>query len=141
MEFIPAGELIGLAHQVRHINITQSPMVPDGDYKFIDMYCVDPECDCRKTIIYVYRNNIHVSAISFGWESPDYYQKWAGRRDDDQAGLEMSGASIDMNSPNRVSPKGMLDFFNALLNEEWIGKFKTHYAAVKKKVAKKKKKK
>jgi len=48
MEFIPAGEVIGKAHQVRSVRIAQSSQLPDEEYSFIDMYCSDPECDCRK---------------------------------------------------------------------------------------------
>lgn len=36
MEFVPAGEIIGKAHQVRTVSITQSPQLPDGEYSFID---------------------------------------------------------------------------------------------------------
>ena len=39
MEFIPAGEIIGDAHQIRSVQIAQSPQLPDGEYSFIDMYC------------------------------------------------------------------------------------------------------
>lgn len=31
MEFIPTGEIIGEAHQVRTISIEQSPQLPDGE--------------------------------------------------------------------------------------------------------------
>jgi hypothetical protein len=41
MEFIPAGEIIGEAHQVPTVSIKQSPQLPDGGYSFIDTYCGD----------------------------------------------------------------------------------------------------
>ena len=56
MEFIPAGEIIGDAHQVRTVTIRKDPLLPDGEYGFIDTYCADPDCDCRKTMIQVIHN-------------------------------------------------------------------------------------
>lgn len=135
MEFAPAGEIIGAAHQVRTVRLADSRQLPDGDYRFIDMYCIDPSCDCRKTMIQVYRNDVLVSTINFGWESRDFYQKWMGCPKDYDIAPAMTGASIDVSSPDGVSPRGMLAFFNALLDDKWIAKFKTHYAAVKKKLA------
>lgn len=135
MEFAPAGEIIGAAHQVRTVRLADSRQLPDGDYRFIDMYCTDPACDCRKTMIHVYHNDVLVSTINFGWESSDFYQKWMGCPKDYNIDPAMDGASIDISSPDGVSSQGMLAFFNALLDEQWIAKFKTHYAAVKQKLA------
>jgi len=74
MEFVPAGEIIGAAHQVRTVGLRNSRQLPDGDYRFVDTYCTDPSCDCRKTMILVYRNDVHVSTINFGWEPQSFYQ-------------------------------------------------------------------
>jgi hypothetical protein len=131
MKFIPAGEVIGEAHQVRSARIAQSPQLPDGDYSFIDMYCSDPKCDCRKTMIQVLRNGKHVSTINYGWESAVFYKMWMGSSSWDNQFPPMSGATIDLTSPNLVAEEGMLGLFNALLNDMWIAKFKRHYKEVK----------
>lgn len=44
---------------------------------------------------------------------------------------KMHGASIDITSPGLVDPGGILELFNALLNDIWIAKFKRHYSEVK----------
>ena len=87
-------------------------------------------------MIQVFRNDILVSIINFGWESRDFYQKWMGCPNDHTIDPPMHGASIDISSPNIVPSEGILAFFNALLDEEWIEKFRTHYADVKQKLAK-----
>lgn len=135
MEFVPAGEFIGDAHQVRTVGLRDSRQLPDGNYRFVDMYCTDPACDCRKTMILVYRDDVHVSTINFGWESAAFYQEWIGDSHEDDIGVSMNGASIDITSPDGVSPRGMLAFFLALLDENWLAKFKKHYAGVKIRVA------
>ncbi|MBI5605998.1 MAG: hypothetical protein HY879_21900 [Deltaproteobacteria bacterium] len=134
MKFTPAGEIIGKAHRVRTVMIVDSPQLPDGEYRFIDMYCTDPSCDCRKTMIQVFHNGAFVSTINYGWEPPSFYEKWMGGKWDDEIMLQMHGASIDITSPNRVSPKGILGLFSALLDEKWIGIIKKHYRAVKAKL-------
>jgi hypothetical protein len=130
MEFIPAGEIIGDAHQIRSVRIAQSPQLPDGEYSFIDMYCSEPGCDCRKTMIQVLHNGNLVSVINYGWESAAFYETWMGRKSDDDFFPPMAGASIDLSSPNRVSEEGILGLFNALLDEMWVARFKHHYKSV-----------
>jgi hypothetical protein len=83
------------------VGLRDSPQLPDGDYTFVDMYCVDPECDCRKTMIHVLRNGTHVATINFGWESPEFYRKWMGRAENGSM-PDMHGATIDITSPNKV---------------------------------------
>jgi len=131
MEFIPAGEIIGEAHQVRTVSIKQSPQLPDGEYSFIDTYCDDPGCDCRKTMIQVMHNGKLVSVINYGWESATFYENWMGSNAKDNPMPKMHGASIDITSPDLVSMDSILALFNALLNDIWIAKFKCHYDEVK----------
>ncbi|MEA3476681.1 MAG: hypothetical protein U9R60_00750 [Bacteroidota bacterium] len=131
MEFIPAGEVIGEAHQVRSVRIAQSPQLPDGEYSFIDMYCSDPSCDCRKAMIQVMHNGRLVSILNYGWEPAVFYKKWMGSSVEDNPFPSMNGVSIDITSPNLVSEEGVLGLFNALLNDMWIAKFKRHYKEVK----------
>lgn len=131
MKFIPAGEIIGDAHQVRTVSIKRSPQLPDGEYSFVDMYCADPECDCRKTMIQVMHNGKLVSVINYGWEAATFYENWMGSSAKDKMMPKMHGASIDISSPNLVGREGVLALFNALINDMWIAKFKRHYDQVK----------
>jgi len=136
MEFIPAGEIIGEAHQVRTVSIAKSPQLPDGEYSFVDMYCADPDCDCRKTMIQVMHNGKLVSIINYGWESDLFYEQWMGSSAENNPILQMHGVSIDITSPDLISRNGILSLFNALLNDIWIAKFKQHYVKVKSIMAK-----
>lgn len=131
MKFIPAGEIIGEAHQVRTVSIKHSPQLPDGEYSFIDAYCVDPGCDCRKTMIQVLHNGKLVSILNYGWDSAAFYENWMGSSAKDNPMPKMNGASIEITSPGLVSTDGILALFNALLNDIWIARFKRHYDEVK----------
>ena len=131
MKFVPAGEIIGDAHRVRTVRIAQSPQLPDGEYSFFDMYCSDPGCDCRKTMIQVLHEGRPVSIINYGWETPSFYKGWMQSAVDDADVSSMAGASIDISSPDLVGRDGVLALFHALLNEEWIQLIKRHYRLVK----------
>lgn len=131
MKFIPAGEVIGDAHQVRTVRIEKSPQLPDGEYRFVDSYCTDPGCDCRKTMIQVIHDGKLVSIINYGWESAAFYKKWMGNSAKNNPLPAMNGASIDIASPNLVRREGILGLFNELLNDMWVAKFKQHYSEVK----------
>lgn len=99
------------------------------------MYCTDLQCDCRKTMIRVMQNGRYVSLINYGWEEPEYYRKWMF--DDETADLmQMSGASIDMNSPDLVNRNGVLGLFRALLNDQWKEMFKRNYRLTRESLAK-----
>ncbi|MDD2598985.1 MAG: hypothetical protein PHO37_07160 [Kiritimatiellae bacterium] len=37
MTFVPAGEIIGEAHNIRVVSLRDSPQLPDGEYAFIDL--------------------------------------------------------------------------------------------------------
>jgi hypothetical protein len=138
MKFIPAGEIIGDAHQVRAVTIAKSPQIPDGEYQFVDMYCNDPLCDCRKTMIQVLHNGTNVATINFGWEPHSFYEKWMGSGSSDSM-PEMAGATMDITSVNRLSPDGILGLFNALLDDTWVAVFKRHYKLVKSRLREKQK--
>lgn len=125
--FLPAGEIIGDKHLVRTVTISDDPRLPSGEYRFIDYYCTDKACDCRKTIIQVFYQDGHVSTVNFGWEDEKFYTDWMRAGDDDEMAKEMSGLSCDWCSPDLVSPEGMLILMSHLMDENWISTLKKHY--------------
>ena len=54
--------------------------VPIGMYAFLEFYCVEPDCDCRKASIRVIKENSGdiMASIHYGWESEEYYTDWFG---------------------------------------------------------------
>lgn len=85
MAFAPAGEFIGNEHQIRTVTLTDSPQLPGGECKFVDFYCIDRDCDCRKTMILVHHNGKNISTVNYGWENPSFYFKWLHGHDRDLA--------------------------------------------------------
>lgn len=132
MEFLPAGNILGPQHPVREITLHHGPGLPDGDYAFLDSYCSDPDCDCRKVMIQVHYNRRYVALINYGWESIAFYKSWYGATKIDlQTVQEMKGPSIDLNSPNRLDPQAILALFQHLLDERFRQHFANSYTAFK----------
>ena len=130
--FIPAGELLGPECQIRTVVLTADSYLPPGEYTFIDTYCTDNTCDCRKTIIQIFHDEKLVSIVSYGWESPKFYLRWLGSTRDLEFAKEMSGVSIDPSSPDRVSPQGILLLIKHLMDPKWISMLKENYRLIRK---------
>jgi hypothetical protein len=48
--------------------------LPAGSYEFLEMYCDEPKCDCRRVMFSVIssaRKDVE-AVIAWGWESVDY---------------------------------------------------------------------
>ncbi len=130
--FIPAGELLGPECQIRTVVLTADSYLPPGEYTFIDTYCTDNTCDCRKTIIQIFHDEKLVSIVSYGWENPKFYLRWLCSTRDLEFAKEMSGVSIDPSSPDRVSPQGILLLVNHLMDPKWISILKENYRLIRK---------
>ena len=95
--------------------------IPKGSYGFIECYCTDPGCDCRRVLILVLDLKMkQKAAISFGF---------------DQRGV-LDGPSL-VPSPRKLAcAPELLDFFVQALNSgaEWLERIYGQYRAVREKV-------
>jgi hypothetical protein len=70
------------ARETRSVTVRGRADLPDGDYGFFELYCNEPHCDCRRVMVVVLRPdtawNQFWATINYGWESREFYQKWAG---------------------------------------------------------------
>ncbi len=70
------------ARETRSIRVAGRDDLPDDEYGFIEFYCDEPGCDCRRVRIDVLREDTgwkRISAtISYGWEPVDFYRRWDG---------------------------------------------------------------
>lgn len=98
--------------------------IPKGTYAFLEYYCVEPGCDCRRVTLLVMNETMkQKAAISFGF---------------DQQG-PFAGPYLD--TANRQSPyaEDLLQLFVDRLNAEpdWLERLYRHYRAVREKVEEK----
>ncbi len=54
--------------------------LPAGEYGFVETFCDEPDCDCRRVLFSVVssRHNKLEAVVNYGWERANFYSKWWG---------------------------------------------------------------
>lgn len=115
--------------EMRACTVPQGKEVPAGEYGFLEFYCDDVSCDCRRVMIKVVgrgSGDTSWATISYGWEKPAFYKEWAG-----SALMDVNELCRPMLDPlNPQSPYA--EFFLALFTEiikdaAYVDRLKRHY--------------
>jgi len=104
--------------------------LPAGEYGFLELYCNEPTCDCRRVIFQVCRADQPdkvLATIHYGWESEDFYAKWL--RGDREMAREMAGASLDPLNPQSKASPALLEVFRGIMLQDraYIARLRRHY--------------
>lgn len=108
--------------------------LPVGSYAFVELYCTDPECDCRRVFLQVESEHPLgpvLATIAYGWASVAHYRKWLGG--DLEDARDLAGASLDpFNLQTRFAPP-LLHLFETVLlpDQNYVDRLKRHYAMFK----------
>jgi hypothetical protein len=106
--------------------------LPDGQYGFLELYCDDPGCDCRRVIINVVTPTgpQTLATINYGWESIEFYTQWM--HGDKELAREMQGATLDFLNPQSQHADALLNLFKWVLEDQaYVERLKKHYALFK----------
>ena len=107
--------------------------LPPDDYGFLEMYCNEPGCDCRRVLFYVVaRSRPDVQAvIGWGWEDVDFYARWMKSGDKAQA-ARVKGPALNPLSPaTELAPALMKLVRDVLLKDPaYVERIKRHYRMV-----------
>jgi hypothetical protein len=123
--------------ETRSITIHNNPELPDDDYGFLEAYCNDENCDCRRVFFNVIsrkRGEI-VAVIAYGWEDSEFYTRWY-RQNDPQIIREMQGPMLNPSSKQSGLAPALLNLVrNTLLKDPaYKDRLKRHYWMFKEKV-------
>lgn len=125
--------------ETRCLTIFNDAELPPGTYVFIESYCNDPRCDCRRVFLSVYHceKREFLAVIAYGWESQTFYAKWMG--DDDPETIQgLKGPCLNLSSPQSPLAPVLLRKLNLILDDKnYVEKLKRHYKMFKKAVRKK----
>lgn len=133
MEFFP--EIA--EKETRRITLRNDPFIPDGEYAFVDSFCEDKNCDCRRVYFNVLQidqdyESIYAATISYGWEDLGFYLSWSPYLPSNMA-AEMKGPSLEPSQKQSPYAEHFLDLFKSklLIDPEYIERIKKHYALFK----------
>jgi hypothetical protein len=104
--------------------------LPAGNYAFLEMFCDEPRCDCRRVFFWVIsslRKDVE-AVVAWGWEDLDFYAKWMkyGSRKDAE---DLKGPILNIGSPETKLAPAILELArNVLLQDKaYIERIKRHY--------------
>lgn len=110
--------------------------LPPDDYIFVEIFCNDKKCDCRRVFFDVFsekRKRLE-AVICWGWESRDFYKKWLGINDKEMI-TELIGPALNVGSQqSELAPALLRLLTESLLTDiEYCNRIKRHHQMFKKK--------
>lgn len=141
MPFVPLDKLCPevAERETRTITLPEPALgLPAGEYGFVEMYCDERGCDCRRVLFSVVSRNSHriEAVISWGWEELAFYERWLGGFDKRLA-MEMKGPALNIGSPQSRNAPALVELFRETLltDSAYVERIKRHYAAIRSKIA------
>ena len=114
--------------ETRSITVGGRGDLPDGEYGFIELYCDEADCDCRRVIIDVVSPATGPkiwATINYGWEDLEFYEKWLHSKED---AVGCKGSSLDPLNPQTEYASTFLRLFNWILEDQaYVERLKRHY--------------
>jgi hypothetical protein len=113
--------------ETRAATIVDNPYLPDGEYGFVDLYCDEDGCDCRRVLLLVLGpfSKEPLATINYGWESEGFYARWVG---DSESARDATGASLDPLGRQTGYSEALLALFKEMIKDpEYDDRFKRHY--------------
>ncbi len=106
---------------------------PRGKYAFLELYCEEEDCDCRRVLLMVIEESTPGkiwATISFGWDPPGSRAEWTDSAD---LGTTASGAFLDPICPQSKHAADLLEFFEWMIFRDpaYVECLKRHYAMFK----------
>ena len=136
-----------IAEQETHtLTVIDSKMsnLPAAHYTLHEMYCDEPECDCRRVFLSVVSSITKncMAVIAYGWENQKFYAQWLG--DNDRTMIkQLQGPMLNLWSEQSELAQAILKLVKKTVFQDrvYIKRIKTHYQMFREKVDRKKRKK
>jgi hypothetical protein len=114
--------------------VRDSLQLPAGEYAFMEWFCDDLNCDCRRVLLEVIvRGQPGKSAahIAFGWEPRAFYEKWsvAPREFAREMARQTTEAALDPGTAQSPLAPHLLETFREMIasDPDYVARLKRHY--------------
>lgn len=132
MEYAPFHEQFPeiAKQETRSLTVTRDTDIPAGTYLLLELYCTDPECDCRRVFLNVVsaEESESLAFIAYGWEDREYYEDWFGI-DMPEWIDDLKGPALNAASPQSEYAPGLLKIVEEqmLTDDAYIERLQNHY--------------
>ena len=104
--------------------------LPVGAYAFLEMFCDEPGCDCRRvffSVLSAVRQQVE-AVVAWGWENPEFYAAWMND-DDPQVVASLKGPVLNLGSPATALAPALLELTRTVLLQDghYVERLKRHY--------------
>ena len=105
--------------------------LPACSYSFLEMFCDEPGCDCRRvffTVVSSDRKNIE-AVVAWGWENRNFYRKWLKYGSEIDVDC-LKGPILNPGSQQSELAPMILNLVNDILlrDQRYIKRIKKHYS-------------
>jgi len=106
-------------------------VLPKGEYFFLESYCNDLKCDCRRVFINVLYKDKILATMGYGWEEVKFYEQWMGEAD---MAADIKGPILELTGPHTEYSEALLKLFKEVIIPDtlFINRLKKHYEMFKK---------
>ena len=114
--------------------------LPPDNYAFLEMYCSEAGCDCRRVyfqVVAMSHPSVVLAVISWGWETLAFYRKWGHYPGAAKDAKMMKGPVLaPLNKQSALAPP-LLELVRGTLlsSPEYVERIKRHYALFRGKIA------
>jgi len=117
-------------NETRSLFIKGDPELPDDQYVFIEAYCDEENCDCRRVFFNVFsvKTKKILAVITYGWENRDYYIKWMGDNDPNVID-SLVGLGLNLSSPQSKFARALLKKIELVIKNDadFVKRIRKHY--------------
>src|SRR3989338_254960 len=119
--------------------------IPRGKLYFLESYCADPKCDCKRVFLNVRHAGRILATIGFGWGTENYYRKWyAGKTEKTTDAFteeiihDLRGPVLETTGCSSEYSGSLLEYFKSTLENDaaFVCHIRRHYALFKYKLKK-----
>ncbi|HRK83004.1 MAG TPA: hypothetical protein PLZ12_16280 [Saprospiraceae bacterium] len=111
-------------HETRVLTVLKNAdtKLPVGEYGFVEFFCKDRKCDCRRVMVQVFGPDMEktgrpTAVFSYGWEPKSFYRSWFPFLPDEELNW-FKGPAIDPYQPQSQYSQELFGAFLEMLKDK-----------------------